>query len=139
MIQKYKYDSLYYGGPYSYSENEAPVIKAKVYSPGSDKGTDVIFCLDTGADNRVIIPDFILKKLGSVVDESYVVGFDGIKQKEKNPIYSVGLRIDDLNYDELVLAVGTKNQFGLLPRSIINQWTILFDAPNGEFTITTYD
>lgn len=38
MLQKYKYDHLYYGGnPYSsYSDTEAPVIKATVFSVDSE-------------------------------------------------------------------------------------------------------
>jgi hypothetical protein len=139
MIKKYKYDNLYYGGAYSYSETEAPVLKAKVFSVNEFTDYSLVdFCLDTGNDNRLVVPEHVLKNLGSYIDDTEIVAFDG-QTRGKQIIYSIGLLIEELNFNDILEAVGTKNQFGLLPRTMINKWTILLDAPNKEFTINTND
>ena len=118
----------------------APMIDINVYTPPYNeialkKSGRVRFCLDTGADYYAAIPEYILFNTGiNTGQEIRVEDYKGVTDIE--PVYTIGLAIKDLKFNQIVEAIPTKKDYGFLPRSILNQWNIALDGPKEEFSIT---
>lgn len=134
---------LQYSDTYNLSHPvyDAPIIDITIYKPPFNKITihkskKVRFCLDTGADMFATVPDYILTEKG--IDTGQEILVQDYQGNEKiQQVYAIGLTIEDINVNQIIEAIPTKKDFGLLPRKILNEWKILLDSPNRKFSITT--
>lgn len=133
---------------FDYSDNNgsfshpALSLKGLLYNPPlksnpSRLGKECVFFLDTGADELGTLPAKIGQEIGiRQTGTITVIDYQGARTTKET--YAVALKVKEINFHQIIEVVLTPQDYGILPRKLINQWKLTLNGPKGVFYVTTY-